>query len=151
MTIRRSVAVIALSASALTGIALEEGYRGDAYIPAPGDVATIGFGETKGVKIGDQTTPERALAQLLVSASAHANGVRKCIKVPLYQHEFDAYTSLAYNIGVGAFCSSTLVKKLNAGDYRGACDQVLRWDKFRGKPLRGLTIRRKREHKKCVG
>jgi lysozyme len=61
------------------------------------------------------------------------------------------YISLSYNIGTGAFCKSTLVKKLNAGDYIGACNQILLWDKYQGKPLAGLTKRRQEENKKCLG
>jgi lysozyme len=148
---RIAVAALSLSAAALVGIATHEGYRGDAYIPVPGDVPTIGFGETKGVKLGQKTTPERALVQLLESAESHAEGIKKCIKVPLHAYEFSAYSSLAYNIGAGAFCSSTLVKKLNQGDYSAACDQILRWDYSGGKRVRGLTIRRQQEHKQCLG
>lgn len=148
---RVHVAGLALSASVLVGLAVHEGYRDDAYIPVPGDVPTIGFGETKGVKMGDRTTPVRALIQLQSSAEKHAQGVRECAPVPLFQHEFDAYVSLTYNIGVRAFCTSTLVKKLLAGDYTGACDEILRWNRFNGKPLRGLTLRRQQEHRTCTG
>lgn len=142
---------IVLAASTLVGIATVEGYRDAAYVPVPGDKATLGFGETKGVKLGDKTTPVRALAQLLESAEQHADGVRGCVKVPLYQHEFSAYVSLAYNIGVGNFCGSTLVRKLNAGDYEGACKEILRWDRAQGRVLRGLTIRRQAEYQTCIG
>ena len=99
---RTQVTALGLSAAALVSIALSEGYRSDAYIPVPGDVPTIGFGETNGVKLGDKITPERALAQLLVSADKHANIVRKCANTKLYKWEFDAFTSLTYTIGHGA-------------------------------------------------
>jgi lysozyme len=59
--------------------------------------------------------------------------------------------SLAYNIGVGAFCGSTLVALLNQGLYVEACSQILRWDKAGGRQLRGLTIRREAEHRTCIG
>ena len=148
---RTSVAALVLSASTLVGIALNEGYRDEAYTPVPGDVATIGFGKTKGVKAGDKTTPQRALVDLLADANSHSEGIKKCIRVPLYTWEFSAYSSLAYNIGVGAFCGSTLVKKLNAEDYAGACEAIKAWDKFKGKPLRGLTKRRQQEYQTCIG
>ena len=77
--------------------------------------------------------------------------VKSCVKVPLAQYEYDAFVSLTYNIGGQAFCSSTLVKKLNAYDYEGACNEILKWDKFRGKPLPGLTKRRQQENKQCLG
>jgi lysozyme len=148
---RSAIAAISLSASVLVGLAVHEGYKGDAYIPIPGDVATIGFGSTAGVKLGQKTTPERALIRLLEDADRHAQGVKSCVKVPLYQHEFDAYVSLTYNIGTGAFCKSTLVRKLNAGDYTGACTEILRWNRAGGKVITGLTNRRQDEYRKCLG
>lgn len=144
------MAALAVSAAALVGIATHEGYRGEAYKDAVG-VTTIGYGETAGVKMGDKTTPERALVQLLESTEKHADAIRQCIHVPLYQHEFDAYISLAYNIGTGAFCRSTLVKKLNAKDYAGACEEIRRWNKAGGKVLPGLVKRREAEYKMCKG
>jgi lysozyme len=148
---RVTVGALVLSASTLVGIAVSEAYRPVAYLPTPNDVPTIGFGETKGVKLGDKTTPERALVTLLQSAEQHADGVRSCVTAPLFQYEFEAYVDLAYNIGVGAFCGSTLVKKLNALDYEGACREILRWDRQAGRVLRGLTIRRQAGFKKCMG
>ena len=149
---RSAVALLVLAASTLVGIAVHEGYKDEAYIPVRGDVPTIGFGTTAGVKMGDKTTPERSLVRLLDEIEGvYAAGVRRCVAVPLYQHEYEAYVSLAYNIGVSAFCGSTLVRKLNAGDYAGACREILRWDRFKGKPLRGLTIRREAEYRQCIG
>ena len=148
--VRVAVGALAVSATALVGLANLEGYRGTAYKDI-GGVWTNGFGETKGVKEGDRTTPERALVQLLVSTNSHADRIRQCIKVPLHQYEFDAYVSLAYNIGTGAFCSSTLVRKLNAGDYDGACEQILRWNKVNGKVVQGLANRREKEYEMCKG
>jgi lysozyme len=69
----------------------------------------------------------------------------------MHSYEFDAYVSLTYNIGEGAFCRSTLAKKLNSGDYQGACAEILKWNKFNGKPLNGLTKRRQQEYEKCLG
>lgn len=148
---RIRIAALALSASTLVGIAVHEGYRDDAYIPVPGDVPTIGFGTTENVELGDRITPERALVRLLNDANKFESSIKRCVKVPLHQYEYDAYVSLTYNIGAGAFCDSTLVKKLNEQDYLGACQQILRWDKFRGKSLLGLTKRRQEEYKKCIG
>lgn len=148
---RSIIAGIALSASALVGIALHEGYSDTAIIPVPGDVPTIGFGTTEGVKPGDRITPPKALARALTDIQKYEGAIKRCVTVPLHQHEYDAYVSLAYNIGPGAFCGSTLVRKLNASDYAGACQQILVWDKFKGKPLRGLTIRRQAEYKACMG
>ncbi len=148
---RVSVAGLCLSAAAFVGLALNEGYTDRAVIPVPGDVPTIGFGSTEGVKMGDTTTPPKALKRALSSVFAYEGAVKRCVKVPLHQHEYDAYIRLAYNIGASAFCSSTLVSKANSYDYAGACAEFSRWDKFQGKPLRGLTIRRAEERKLCEG
>ena len=149
---RVAVAGLVLAASTIVGIATQEGYKEAAYIPVPGDVPTIGFGATKGVKLGDKTTPVRALNRLLDEVdSVYAQGVRRCVTVPLYQYEFSAYVSLTYNIGVANFCGSTLVKKLNQGDYSGACRAIERWNKAGGRVLQGLVNRRKEERAICEG
>lgn len=151
MSLRTNVAVLTLSASALVGIVVHEGYSDKAYIPVAGDVPTIGFGTTGGVKLGDKTTPTKALQRVLIDVKSFEGALKQCVNVPLTQYEYDAYVSLSYNIGANAFCSSTLVKLLNSGDYAGACKQILRWDKFKGEPLRGLTIRRQAEYQTCIG
>lgn len=148
---RSAIAGIVLSAAALVGLALSEGYSDTAIIPVPGDVPTIGFGSTEGVKPGDRITPPKALARALTDVQKYEGAIKHCVVVPLHQHEYDAYVSLAYNIGPGAFCGSTLVKKLNRQDYAGACQQILAWDKFKGQPLRGLTLRRQAEYRQCTG
>jgi len=145
------IGALTLSASALVGIAVHEGYRGEAYRPVPGDVPTIGFGTTAGVKPGDRIEPVQALVRKLQDVQRFEGALRQCVRVPLHQHEYDAYLSLAYNIGPGAFCGSTLVRRLNAGDYAGACAEILRWDRFQGQPLRGLTLRRQQENRQCLG
>lgn len=148
---RKALAGLALSASALVGILMHEGYSDKAYTPVKGDVPTIGFGTTGGVKMGDTIKPPQAVARALVDVQKFEGALKQCVKVPLHQYEYDAYVSLSYNIGSAAFCGSTLVKKLNAGDFDGACQQILRWDKFNGKPLAGLTKRRQAEYQQCKG
>lgn len=151
MSQRTNVTALVLSAAALIGIVVHEGYSDTAYVPVAGDVPTIGFGTTGGVKLGDKTTPVKALERALTDVNSFEDALKKCVKVPLHQYEYDAYISLSYNIGSSAFCNSTLVKLLNSGNYEEACKQILRWDKFQGKPLRGLTIRRQSEYKQCIG
>ena len=148
---RRVIAGLAVSASAFVAIVVHEGYSDTAIVPVPGDVPTIGFGTTGGVKPGDTITPPRAVARALTDMQKFEGAIKKCVTVPLHQHEYDAYVSLAYNIGPTAFCNSTLVKRLNAEAYAAACQQILVWDRFKGKPLRGLTIRRQAEYKLCMG
>lgn len=152
---RQGVAALILSASALIGIAVHEGYREDAYIPVPGDVPTIGFGSTTNldgspVRLGQRTTSVEALKRLGKDVERFETAVKTCTPVPMYQYEFDAYVSLTYNIGPNAFCKSTLAKKLVQYDYEGACKEILRWDRFKGKPLKGLTIRRQEEYITCM-
>lgn len=148
---RVAIGALALSATTLVGIAIYEGFQPKAYTPVAGDVPTIGFGTTENVKLGDTITVERALVKLLQDASKFEQAVKRCAPVPMHPYEFAAFVSLAYNIGEGAFCRSTLVKKLNAQDYDGACKEILKWDRFKGKPLAGLTKRRQAEYQQCIG
>lgn len=149
---RTNIAALVLSAASLIGIAAHEGYKDKAYIPVAGDRPTLGFGDAQGVKIGDKTDPIRALIRLNQQVDVFQLEMKKCIgDVPLYQREWDAYVSLTFNIGSDAFCKSTLVKLLKQQDYVGACSQILRWDRFQGNPLAGLTKRRKEEYAKCIG
>lgn len=148
---RKHIAALALSASAFVGLAVHEGYSDRAYTPVPGDVPTIGFGTTEGVKMGDRITAPQALVRALQDAKKFEGALKQCVKVPLHQHEYDAYISLSYNIGSRAFCGSTLVRKLNQQQYTEACAEILKWDKFKGEPLRGLTIRRNKEYQQCTG
>ncbi len=148
---RALLAALSLSAAGFVGIVMHEGYRDEAYIPVPGDKPTIGFGTTEGVRMGDTIAPPQAVARALRDVSKYEGALKSCVTVPLHQREYDSMISLAYNIGPSAFCGSTLVRKLNAGDYEGACNEILRWDNFQGKPLRGLTIRRQAEHRLCLG
>lgn len=120
-----------------------------AYIPTPGDIPTIGFGTTNGVKLGDKTTPTQALSRAMVDIQKFEGAVKSCVQVPLTQGEYDAYISLSYNIGSSAFCNSTLVKRLNQSEYTLACQEILKWNRFQGKELAGLTKRRQEEYLKC--
>jgi len=148
---RLPIAALSVSGVALIGLLVAEGYRDTAYTPVAGDVPTIGFGTTEGVKLGDKITVPQALNRAVRDVQKFEGAIKRCVQVPLYQHEYDAYTSLTYNIGEGAFCRSTLVRLLNQSKYPEACAQILRWDRFQGKPLRGLTIRREKEYAQCMG
>ena len=151
MNSRIVIASLTLSAAAFGGLVAYEGWCGSACIPVPGDVPTLGFGTTDGVRMGDTITPQKAVQRALQDVAKFEGAVKQCVKVPLHQYEYDSYVQFSYNVGSGAFCGSTLVRKLNAGDYSGACSELLRWDRFQGKPLRGLTLRRQSEYTKCMG
>lgn len=118
-----------------------EGYRGEAYL-CPAGVWTIGWGTTLGVRRGQKTTPAEAESFLKRDLEKFEQQVAELVKVPLTSNQFSALVSFAYNCGVGALKSSTLLKKLNASYYLGAAEEFLRWNKVNGKPFAGLTRRR---------
>ncbi len=126
-----------------------EGLRLSAYDDGVG-VWTIGYGTTviNGVKVkkGDTCTVEQAKSYMASDLKKFEAAVNK-VTVVLNQNQFDALVSLAYNIGTGAFASSTLLKKLNAGDYKGAAAQFDVWIKAGGKRMQGLVNRRAAERK----
>lgn len=126
-----------------------EGKRLAAYDDGVG-VWTIGFGTIKypnGVRVkkGDTCTLEQAKEYMRHDLIEFEYTVNSSVKVPLNQNQFDALVSLAYNIGSSAFKSSTLVKKLNTGDYQGAADQFNVWINAGGKRMQGLVNRRDKE------
>jgi lysozyme len=147
-----------VSVLAVAAIVGYEGYSPRAYDDGVG-VQTVGFGSTRHpdgtpVKAGETVTPQRAVVMLAKDADRIWREAAACIgDVPLYQYEADAYASLAYNIGSGAFCHSTLVKKLEQTppDYAGACREILRWNRAGGQVLPGLTKRREAEYRMCKG
>lgn len=161
--LRIAIAVVALSATGLVYIANREDYRGAAYRDV-GGVPTIGYGATAGVKMGDKTTPARALARLRADASDFEVGVKRCVRVPVYQYEFDAYVALAYNVGIGAFCNSSsdpqqpaLVDLINAQRYAEACARMKAFNKVRDRITGkfviqdGLVNAREKEYRMCIG
>lgn len=148
---RITIAALALSAAGFVGIVAHEGYTEKAVIPVRGDVPTVGFGTTEGVKLGDKTTPPVALERALRDVSKDEGAVKRCVKVPLFQREYDAAIQLSYNIGTTAFCNSTVVKRWNAGDYPGGCEAFLMWNKVKGRVVQGLVNRREQERKLCLG
>lgn len=157
---RYPASVLVLAAATVIGIANHESYRETAYIPVPGDVPTIGYGSTKGVKLGDKTNPARALKRLGEEAeSVYAAGVRKCVTVPLTPGEFGSFVSLSYSIGTGAFCRKAieghppnLIDLINAGQYEAACDRIEAFKYGPGrKVLPGLVKRRAEERRVCRG
>ena len=126
-----------------------EGVSNKAYIDPVG-IWTICYGETKGVNKGDYKTDEECLDSLAEELTEHHKKMVMYVKTPISEKEEAAYLSFTYNVGVGAFSKSTLLKKLNSGDRVGACSQLLRWDKAGGKKLKGLTLRRQSESKLCL-
>ncbi|KQT82436.1 lysozyme [Methylobacterium sp. Leaf466] len=123
-----------------------EGYKDKAYL-CPANVWTIGFGTTKGVKRGDTCTTLQAEAFLRRDLAIFEAAVDKAVKVDMTPNQFSALVSLCYNIGGGAFAASTLVRKLNAGDVKGAQAAFASWNRGGGRVLPGLVRRRAAEAK----
>ena len=134
------------------GLELVQHFEGlflKAYL-CPAKVWTIGYGHTGlkhndgTVKAGRRITKEQAEALLLADLNTkYAPDVRRLVKVPLRQHEFDALVSFHFN--TGALARSTLLKKLNQMDKGGAALEFLKWTRGGGKVLPGLVRRRKAE------
>jgi lysozyme len=111
----------------------EGGFANRAYL-CPAGKLTIGYGHVI-VSAGDymrtaEINEDTACTLLANDNLVAENAVKRYVTVALNQYEFDALTALTFNIGEGNFATSTLVKKLNAGDKRGAADEFLVWDKF---------------------
>lgn len=118
-----------------------ESLRLEAYQDSVG-VWTIGYGHIKGVQSGDIITESQAEEMLVEEMPEYEGYVNKAVQVPLTQDQYDALVVWTYNLGGGALRSSTLLKKLNAGEYDEVPAQMKRWNKAGGKALRGLTRRR---------
>ena len=118
-----------------------EGLRLSAYRCAAG-VLTIGWGTTKGVKMGQTITRDEADRLLMEDVQRFADHVKALVKVPLNQNQTDALVSFVYNIGPAAFGKSTMLKLINQGLLEDAALQFVRWNKAGGQVLAGLTRRR---------
>ena len=126
------------------GIQLTEQFEGcklAAYQDQVG-VWSIGYGHTRGVTPGMTCTQEQAEAWLSEDIQWAVNVVNNHVVVTLTQGEFDALVDFVFNLGVGNFEISTLLKLLNSGDYTGAAAQFPRWDRAHGKVIDGLLRRR---------
>lgn len=129
-----------------------EGFRGRAYVDTDG-TPVIGYGLSKvdgrRVRLGDRISVEKANAVLTKEVLHLRSQVESMVTVELNNHQLSALSSFAFNVGIYGFKSSTLLKKLNSGDYAGAANEFVRWNKAHIKgikvPLAGLTRRREAE------
>ncbi|MNU90792.1 Lysozyme RrrD [compost metagenome] len=122
-----------------------EGLRLTAYKDG-GGVWTIGYGHTGSDVREGLTIPLSEAERLLTRDLRVAEGyVNRLVQVKLTQNQFDALVSFVYNVGGDAFAKSTMLRLLNAGEYEGAANQFLRWNKDNGKVVDGLTNRRRKE------
>jgi lysozyme len=108
-------------------------------------VLTIGYGHTQGVTWGQTITQAQAEELLKHDLNYFENSVTNLVKVPLTDNQFAALVSFTFNVGVGAFTESTLLRLLNQSQYQAAAVQFLRWVNGGGKEMAGLVRRRKAE------
>jgi len=118
-----------------------EGLRLQAYKDVAG-VWTNGYGNTHGVVPGTTITLQQAKDDLASNIEGAEYVVNRVVVVPLTQNQFDALVDFVFNLGSGNFQSSTLLRKLNAGDYAGAAEQFPLWNHSNGQVIAGLTKRR---------
>ena len=121
-----------------------EGLRLQAYL-CPAGIPTIGYGHTKNVKLGDVCIKQQAEEWLENDFFMAKTDVKAVVKVPLRQNQLEALSSFVFNLGVRKLIQSTLLKKLNAGDYTGAASEFDKWVYSGGVKLAGLIKRRAAE------
>lgn len=129
------------------GIALIKSFEG-LYLRAyrcPAGVLTIGWGSTEGVREGAVISEDEAEEMLHKELERFEEAVNHLVKVPLTQHQFDALVSFSYNVGSRALEHSTLLRKLNDGDYNAVPAELGRWVRGGGRVLQGLVRRRRAE------
>ena len=120
-----------------------EGFKPTAYQDQRG-IWTIGYGHTRNVVAGDTCTTAQAQTYLAEDVQGTAAAINQHVTVPLTQNQFDALTSLVFNIGAGNFEESTLLRLLNDRNYNGAADEFLQW-KRAGTYRNALLPRRQEE------
>lgn len=135
-----------ISGNGIKFIANWEGKRNSIYIDAVG-LPTIGIGHLikRGEVFPKIMTDKEVYDLFRKDVKYFETAINNLVKVKLNQNQFDALISFTFNVGIRAFQTSTLLKKLNIGDYIGTSQEFLRWDKANGKPLLGLTRRRTAE------
>lgn len=142
-----------LSLGGLTFIATSEGERLTAY-PDPGTRGapyTICFGHTgPEVHLGLTVTHEQCVRWLQQDTMKAERVVKQAVHVPLVQGQYDAYVSFVFNAGATNFRRSTMLRKLNAGDWKGSCREFPKWKYANGMVLEGVVVRRYKEQAMCL-
>ena len=136
--------MMTLSEEGLSFIKEREGLRLVSYQDVAG-IWTIGYGSVTDVEPGEKITEVEAGERLKEDVRHAENCVNQLVTVPLTQNEFDALVSFTFNVGCHALRKSTLLRKLNDGDYESIPAELARWDKAGGHVVAGLSKRRKLE------
>ncbi|MBI1425775.1 MAG: glycoside hydrolase family protein [Gammaproteobacteria bacterium] len=139
----------AAMAIAVPFIAVHEGFRPAAYLDPVG-IPTICYGHTAGVVIGQVKTKAECDLLLALEIEDGFAILDRYTDTPLTTEQRVAFASFIYNVGEGSFRRSTMLKKLNAGDVTGACNELPRWVYAKGKKLPGLVKRRDAEKELCL-
>lgn len=147
--VKGSMAALVSVLSAAAFIVPFEGLETEPYLDAVGIPTNCG-GNTQNVDMTKTMTHEECMALLVEDTKLAQDCVITNSVVPMTENEVKAYTSFVFNVGCGNFKSSTLLKKLNAGDHEGACDELPRWIYAKGKKLNGLVRRRAKEREVCL-
>lgn len=127
-----------------------EGHRPVGYRDIVG-VPTSCWGHTgPDVVVGKRYTRDECDSQLAKDVAIHAAGIRSCIRVEVPKESLAAFVSFSFNVGVTGFCRSSLARKLNAGDLKGACNGLSAWVYAGGKRVKGLENRRAKERELCL-
>lgn len=126
---------------ALDLITRMEEFRAEPYQDAAG-VWTVGYGHTRSAVLPTKVSQDEAVELLFSDVRYFEEVVLNAVEVPLNEYQFGALVSLVFNIGEKNFRTSTLLKKLNKGDYLGAAKEFYRWRKAGGRVLNGLVRRR---------
>lgn len=139
-----------ISREGLALVAQAEGCRREPY-RCSANVWTTGVGHTTNVRPGNQPLSDEQIAHHFISDVLTAEkAVTLCIKKPLTQFQYDAFVSLAFNIGGPAFCRSSLVREANTGNISAACQELSRWVYANGRQNTGLKTRRQNELRYCM-
>lgn len=136
------------AASAVSLVAYFEGYVPTVYRDPIGRLAVCYGHDDQTLKPGTTYTRAQCGTMLADDLAKHAEALN-CVKKPMTDGQKAAFVSFSYNVGVSAFCGSTLVRKANAGDMAGACAELSRWVMAGGKKLPGLVNRRAAERELC--
>lgn len=136
--------LLSLSLAGAVFIQQHEGTRHTAYLDPVG-IPTICSGSTAGVSLGTTETAAGCFTRLKRDTGIAGVAVASCVTYPVTQGQYDALVSFTFNVGGGAMCKSTLVRKLNAGDCTGAANEFQRWNRAGGRVLPGLVQRRSEE------
>ncbi len=130
--VRLFVGTLTLSAVGYGTLVQHESYTHEAVIPTKNDRPTVGFGSTfnedgSAVKLGDKITPPQAIKRSLAHIEKAEAALKQCVTGALFQAEFDLLVDFGYQFGAPVTCKSSIVKHINAGEYKQACEAYTKY------------------------